>query len=54
MRMSDVSDFPWPSQPENFKESMINGYNILDQIGRICMGALAHGIKVDPQKFFDG
>ena len=54
MRWSDVNDFPWPSNPNGFKEAMKEGFSMLDQIGRICMSAMAIGLKVNPQKFLDG
>jgi len=52
MRMSDVSDFPWPSFPE-FKECMLEGFQLLDQVGRICLGLLAQGIKINPGRLIE-
>jgi isopenicillin N synthase-like dioxygenase len=54
MRMSDVSDFPWPSSPAGFKKAALEGFSMLNQIGIICMSAMAIAMKVDQKKFLEG
>jgi len=51
MRLTDASDFPWPRHQPQFKRKMLQCYGFLDELTRVCLEVLAHGIEVDPSKF---